>query len=130
MIPEDLKFAKTHEWAKADDETVTIGISEFAVNQLGDIVFLELPAQGDSVSQGAPFGVIESVKAAVDLESPASGEVTEANDALTDQLDNLGEDPYGNSWMIKVKIADTAELDSLMNAADYETYVQSDEVKH
>lgn len=130
MIPEDLKYAKTHEWAKADGETVTIGITEFAVNQLGDIVFLELPAQGDSVSQGDPFGVIESVKAAVDLESPVTGKVAQANESLSDKLDSLGEDPYGESWMIKVNASDMAELDSLMSSQEYEAYIEGPECQH
>ncbi len=132
MIPQDLKFTKSHEWARMDEAAgvVTVGISHYAIKQLGDIVFIELPAAGDSVSAGTPFGVIESVKAAVDLESPASGEVTEANEALADQLDTLGEDPYGASWMIKIKAGDPAELDAMMSAADYESYLNGPECSH
>ncbi len=127
MIPENLKYAKTHEWAKVDGEIVTIGITEFAMKQLGDIVFLELPAQGDSVSRGGPFGVIESVKAAIDIESPVTGQVAEANESLSDKLDSLGDDPYGESWMIKINASDMAELDSLMSADEYEAYIQGPE---
>ncbi len=130
MIPENLKYAKTHEWAKADGETVTIGITEFAINQLGDIVFLELPARGESVSKGVPFGVIESVKAAIDIESPVTGQIAEANESLADKLDSLGDDPYGESWMIKINASDVAELDSLMSADEYEAYIQGPECAH
>ncbi len=130
MIPEDLKYAKTHEWAKLDGETVTVGITEFAIKQLGDIVFLELPARGDSVSQGGPFGVIESVKAAIDIESPVTGQIAEANESLSDKLDSLGDDPYGESWMIKINASDVAELDSLMSADEYAAYIQGPECAH
>ncbi len=132
MIPQDLKFTKTHEWAKldADTGTVTIGLTDFAIEQLGDIVFVELPAAGQSVTQATPFGVIESVKAAVDLESPVSGEVTEANEALPEELDTLAEDPYGKGWMIKIKATDLAQLDSLMSPAEYENYLESPECQH
>ena len=127
MIPQDLKFAKTHEWARLDEGSgvVTVGISHFAVEQLGDIVFLELPPPGEPATKEAPFGVIESVKAAIDIEAPVSGEVAESNQTLPDSLDTLGEDPYGAGWMVKIKVSDPTELDSLMNAAEYETYISS-----
>ena len=126
MIPEDLKFSKTHEWAKVDGDTVTVGITEFAVSQLGDIVFLELPSEGESVSQGSSFGVIESVKAAVDLESPVSGQVAEVNESLTEKLDSLGDDPYGESWMIKVNAPNVSELDSLMSPEQYADFIEGE----
>ena len=130
MVPEDLKFSKTHEWARVEGDTVTVGITEFAVNQLGDVVFLELPAPGDSVSKGGSFGVIESVKAAVDLESPATGEVAQANESLSEKLDSLGDDPYGESWMIKVTASDSSELDSMLSAAVYAAYIEGPECQH
>ena len=126
MIPQDLKFTKTHEWAKIDgDGVVTVGVSEFAVAQLGDIVFIELPAVGDSVSQETAFATIESVKAAVEIYSPVSGEIVEINEPVADGFDLFDEDPYARAWLIKVKIADAGELDALMSAGDYEAYLQS-----
>ena len=127
MIPENFKFTKSHEWASLDEAAgvVTIGISEFAVQQLGDIVFLELPAVGDNVTQGQPFGVVESVKAAVDLDSPISGDIVEVNEDLLDNFESLTSDPYNQAWMIRVKIDDKSQLDSLMSAPDYETFIQN-----
>lgn len=130
MVPQDLKFAKTHEWAKTEGDVVTIGISDFAVNQLGDIVFLELPGVGDSVTQGEAFGVIESVKAAVDLYAPVSGQVVEVNQPVTENFDVLGEDPFAKAWMIKVKIADSAQLENLMDASGYQGFLESPESQH
>ncbi len=131
MIPQDLKFTKTHEWAKIDgDGVVTVGVSEFAVAQLGDIVFIELPAVGDSVSQEAAFATIESVKAAVEIYSPVSGEIVEINEPVADGFDLLDEDPYARAWLIKVKIADAGQLDALMSANDYEAYLQSPHCQH
>ena len=130
MIPEDLKFTKTHEWARVDGDVAAVGITEFAIQQLGDIVFLELPAVGDTVSKGSPFGVIESVKAAVDLESPLSGEVIETNEALIDKLESIEEDAYGKSWMIKIKASDLGELESMMSPSQYEAYIQSPEAQN
>ena len=127
MIPENLKFTKSHEWASLDEDAgvVTIGISEFAVQQLGDIVFLELPAVGDNVTQSQPFGVVESVKAAVDLDSPVGGDVVEVNEDLLDNFESLTSDPYNQAWMIRIKVDDKAQLDSLMSASDYETFIQN-----
>ena len=127
MIPADLKFTKSHEWARLDESAgvVTIGISDFAVQQLGDIVFLEFPAVGDSVTRDQPFGVVESVKAAVDLNCPVSGEVVAVNDQMLENYDALGSDPYGRAWMVKIKITDHAQLDNLMSASDYESFTQN-----
>ncbi len=130
MIPEDLKFTKTHEWARVDGDVAAVGITEFAIQQLGDMVFLELPAVGETVSKGSPFGVIESVKAAVDLESPLSGEVIETNEALIDKLESIEEDAYGKSWMIKIKASDLGELESMMSPSQYEAYIQSPEAQN
>ena len=132
MIPQDLKFTGTHEWARAEENTniVTVGISAFAVEQLGDIVFIELPGPGTAVTQESPFGVIESVKAAVDLYPPISGQVVQANQALSDQLDLFAKDPYGQAWMIKIKTEDLTQLDNLMDPADYEAFIKSPEAKH
>ena len=132
MIPQDLKFTRTHEWARAEENTniVTVGISAFAVEQLGDIVFIELPGPGTAVTQESPFGVIESVKAAVDLYAPISGEVVQANQALSDQLDLFAKDPYGQAWMIKIKTEDLTQLDNLKDPADYEAFIKTPEARH
>lgn len=126
MISQDLKFTKSHEWVRQEeDAVVTIGISEFAVSQLGDIVFLELPAVGTNITKEATFGTIESVKAAVEIYSPMGGEVIAANDEVANNFDLLADDPYGQGWLIKVKVSDKSQLDNLMSADEYEKYLQS-----
>ena len=128
MIPQDLKFTQSHEWVRlGEDGIATVGISEFAVGQLGDIVFLELPAVAANITQEATFGTVESVKAAVEIHSPIDGEVTTANDEVVNNFDLLSQDPYGQAWLIKVKISDTSQLDDLMSAEEYEKYLQSPE---
>ncbi len=129
MVPKDLRFTKTHEWAKVEETSnlVVVGISDFAAGQLGDIVYVELPEAGQTVALEDAFGVIESVKAAVELYSPVSGEVVEVNQAVADDLDLVSKDPYGGAWMIKVRADDSGALDGLMTAADYEAYVKSAE---
>ena len=128
MIPQDLKFTKTHEWARAEDGSnlVVTGISEFAVGQLGDIVFVELPEVGAEVSSNQPCGAIESVKAAVDLFSPIDGKIIEVNDAVTEDLDGLSSDPYGKGWMLKIGARDSTQVGELMSAVDYEGFIQSE----
>ncbi len=128
MNPKDLKYTKTHEWARttAGSNLVTVGISEFAVHELGDIVYIELPAVGAKVKAGAAFGVIESAKAAVDLNSPVSGEVVESNAAVTQSFEGLTSDPYGQGWMIRVKASDPAELSALMDAAQYDEFLKTE----
>ena len=128
MIPEDRKFTKTHEWARNDEATgvVTVGISQFAVEQLGDIVFVELPEPGRAVTQEAPFGVVESVKAAVDLNAPISGEVVEANEELPESLDLIAEDPYDKGWMIRIKASNPGELAALLDAAEYAELIEGE----
>ena len=132
MIPQDLKFAKSHEWARLDRQAniVTVGISAFAVEQLGDIVFIELPELGKAVAAESPFGVIESVKAAVDLYAPVSGEIIETNQAVSDQLDLLASDPYGQAWMIKLKPQDVSQLENLMSPSDYQAFIKTTEAQH
>ena len=127
MIPKDMKFTKTHEWARLDAASgiVTVGITDFAAQQLGDIVFLDLPPAGRAVQQDAGFGVVESVKAAVDLCSPVSGEVVETNQPLAGNFTLLHDDPYGQAWMIRVKASKPSELDALMSADQYETYLKT-----
>jgi glycine cleavage system H protein len=122
MKPEELKFAKTHEWAHVDPttKTATIGLSAFALEALTDLVYVELPKVGTKVKPGQPFGEIESVKAVSDLYSPVSGEVAAVHEGLADHLDILKTDPYGEGWLIKVKLADEAGLGDLLGHSAYQ----------
>lgn len=121
-FPEDLKYSKEHEWVLVDGDLVTIGITDFAQDQLGDIVFVELPSVGDKVSRDDAFGVVESVKAVNDVYAPVSGTVVEINDDLPDSPEMLNEDCYGDGWMVKLRLSDPSELESLMDAAAYEKH--------
>ena len=121
-----MRFAETHEWVKQDGATATVGISEYAQSQLGDVIYLELPAVGQQLDAGARLGVIESVKAASDLYAPLSGEVLEANTALQDAPDLVNKEPFGGGWMLKVRPSDLAsDLQQLMDATNYDEYVKS-----
>jgi glycine cleavage system H protein len=122
-FPEDLKYSKEHEWVLVEGSVATVGITDYAQDQLGDIVFVELPAIGDKVSKEDAFGVVESVKAVSDIYAPVSGKVLEVNDDLPDNPEMVNEDPYGDGWMIKIEINDSDELQDLMSAAEYEAYV-------
>ena len=126
MVPTDLRYTKEHEWVRVQDGVATVGITDHAAEQLGDIVFVELPGAGSSVSAGKTFGVVESVKAVSDLFAPVSGEVAEANAELDGKPELVNSDPYGTGWMIKVVVADVAELDRLLDAAAYETLVAAE----
>ena len=117
--PDDLSYSKEHEWVRVDGSRATIGITSFAADELGDIVFVELPEPGASLSQFGTFGVVESVKAVSDLYAPVSGEVVEVNEALRDAPELLNSDPFGEGWIAKVSLADTSELDGLLDAAGY-----------
>jgi len=125
MSPENLKFAKTHEWVAVDGEIVTIGISDFAVKELTDVVHMELPAVGKTFSAGHEMGEIESVKAVSDLYAPVSGEVVEVNTALPNDLSKLSEDPFGAGWMIKIRMQNAAELEKLLSYESYQKECQS-----
>lgn len=118
-LPEDVKYTDDHEWAKADGDLVRIGISDYAQDQLGDIVFVELPDVGSSFAKGEEFGTVESVKAVSELYMPIGGEVTAINEALADEPEKVNSDPYQGGWMIEVKPSDPAELDALKSKADY-----------
>ena len=126
MDPQTLRFSKTHEWIHLEGDTATIGISEFAVRQLTDLVYIELPETGRSLQAGDVFGVVESVKAASDLYAPIGGEVTAANNALEDDLAVLSEDAFGRGWMIKLKVADASAVNSLMDYAAYQEHCRSE----
>jgi glycine cleavage system H protein len=117
--PDDLRYSKEHEWVRADGAQATIGITSFAADELGDIVFVELPEPGAQIAQFAAFGVIESVKAVSDLYAPVSGEITEVNETLRDRPELVSDDPFGEGWIAKVSLADPAELEGLMDAAAY-----------
>ncbi|MEA5418273.1 glycine cleavage system protein GcvH [Spirulina sp. CCNP1310] len=126
--PEDLKYLDTHEYVRLDGEIATIGITAFAIDQLGDIVFLELPEIGDEVEAGEGFGTIESVKAVEDLKAPLSGTVIERNDGLIDAPEAIAEDPYGEGWLIKIRIEDPdADFDDILTAAEYKSQVEGEE---
>lgn len=120
--PDNLKYSREDEWVKTDGDTVTIGITDYAQDALSDIVYLELPAVGDTFAAGEIFGVVESVKAASDLFSPIGITVTEVNDGLADAPETLNEDPYEGGWMLKATIENADELDNLMDAAGYIAY--------
>jgi len=126
VYPEDLKYSETHEWVKIDKDIATVGITDFATKQLTDLVYVELPSIGAKVAKGASFGVVESVKAVSDLYSPVSGKVVTVNDKLSKEPEIITQDPYGKGWMIKVKIEDQTELDTLMNSEEYEEFVKKE----
>ena len=119
-VPADLRYTKEHEWAKLEGDKARVGITAFAQEQLGDVVFVELPKVGAKVSAMKTFGVVESVKAVSDLFAPLSGEVVETNTELTKKPETVNSDPYGRGWMIVIKLANPKEFDGLMSAADYE----------
>ena len=124
MIPSDLKYTKEHEWVKVENIIATIGITDFASGELGDIVFVEMPKIGAKVQQMKSFGTIEAVKAISDLFSPLSGEVTAINEDVANEAAIINQDPYGRGWIIKIKISNSGELNSLLSAADYEAMLK------
>jgi glycine cleavage system H protein len=119
MFPDDLRYSKEHEWVRVDGDEATIGITSFAADELGDIVFVEVPEVGAQLSQYGSFGVVESVKAVSDLYAPISGTVTEVNGALAEQPELLNTDPYGAGWIARVTLADAAELEQLLDPGAY-----------
>jgi glycine cleavage system H protein len=120
--PEHLKFTKTHEWVLLEDDLATIGLADYAQQELGDITYLELPDVGDNIGAGESFGVVESVKAASDIYSPFDGEVIERNEQAVDSPDVINASPYGDAWLIKVRIADPAQAAALMDATTYDEF--------
>ncbi|MCS7228448.1 MAG: glycine cleavage system protein GcvH [Candidatus Kryptonium sp.] len=120
QFPENLKYTKEHEWIRIEDDSIgVVGITDYAQSELGDIVYVDLPAIGKTVKQLESFGTIEAVKAVSDLFSPISGEIIEVNEKLKDSPDLINKDPYGEGWIIKIKIKDLSELDNLLSAEDY-----------
>ena len=122
-VPNDLRYTRDHEWLRLDGEEATVGITAYAADQLGDIVFVELPDAGRELDQARPFGVVESVKAVSDLFAPISGEVVAINAALAAGPELVNSDPYGDGWMIKVKVADASQLDDLLDGEAYDALV-------
>ncbi len=123
--PNDLRYTKTHEWVRLEGDVATIGLSDFAQNELGDITYLELPEVGDAVAQSEPLGVVESVKAASDIYSPVGGEVIERNEDAIGTPEIVNQSPYERAWLIKVRIADPAEIESLMPSQEYDTFAEA-----
>jgi glycine cleavage system H protein len=126
MDPSDLKYTKDHEWVRVEGDKGTVGITDYAQKQLGDVVFVELPEVGRTLKEHDSFGTVESVKAVSELFSPVAGEVVEANSALVQSPEAINTDPYGKAWMIKVRLADPAAAASLMDAAAYKKFVDSE----
>ena len=123
MVPEGLLYSKEHEWVKVEGEVATVGITDFAQEQLGDVVFVELPSKGEQVRQFASLGVVESVKAASDVYSPVSGEVIERNVDVLEKPELVNQSPYEKGWMLKVKLADRGELRGLLSPEDYRAHI-------
>lgn len=122
-VPADLRYTKDHEWVRVDGDEATVGITEYAASQLGDIVFVELPEVGRDLTQFAAFGVVESVKAVSDLFAPLTGSVTAANDGLAGAPEQVNADPYGDGWMIRLKLGNAAEVDELLDADAYDALI-------
>ena len=120
--PENRKYTKTHEWVLLEGDVATLGLTDHAQQELGDITYLELPEAGDTVASGEAFGVVESVKAASDVYSPVDGEVIERNDSAVDAPEVINQSPYDNAWLIKVKVSDPAQLDALLDPDAYDEY--------
>ena len=127
--PEDNRYAKSHEYVHVEGDIGTIGITEYAQKELGDVVFVELPQVGSQLEMGDELGSIESVKAVSELFSPVGGEVVEVNEALADKPELVNTDPWGDGWMIRIKLADATEVDELMSAEEYEEFVQKESGK-
>jgi glycine cleavage system H protein len=126
MYPENFRYTKEHEWVLVEGDTGTIGITDHAQHELGDIVYVDLPKVGAHLEKGKTFGSVESVKAVSDVYAPISGEVTEINGLLAESPEKLNEDPHGAAWLVKLKLSAPAEVEGLMSAADYQTYAETE----
>ncbi|HEX5706144.1 MAG TPA: glycine cleavage system protein GcvH [Pyrinomonadaceae bacterium] len=126
-VPENLQYSKDHEWLRVEGDTGTVGITDHAQNSLGDVVYVELPKVGETFAAHGTFGSVESVKAVSELYLPVGGEVTEVNESLQDEPEKVNTDPYGEGWMVRVRLADKGEVDGLLTAAEYEDYLKSEE---
>lgn len=126
-VNSDCRYAENHEWIQVDGDTATVGISDYAQQELTDVVFVELPEVGETFAQGEPFAVVESVKAASDVYLPVSGEIVEVNDALEDAPELVNDEPFGDGWFVRIKVTDTDELDDLMDPDEYREFVAEQE---
>ena len=122
-VPEDLHYSKDHEWVRVDGDVAIIGITDYAQNSLGDVVYVELPKAGEEFSANEPFGSVESVKAVSEVFTPIAGVVAQINESLADEPETVNSDPYGSGWMVRVEMSNPSELEGLMNAADYRKMV-------
>jgi len=125
-IPEDLHYSKDHEWVRVEGDVAVVGITDYAQNSLGDVVYVELPKVGEQFAANEPFGSVESVKAVSEVFSPVTGEVAGANESLNDEPEKVNQDPYGEGWMIRMKLSNPGEVDSLLTAAEYEDFTKGD----
>ncbi len=125
-FPKDLKYTKEHEWVKVEKNQAIIGITDYAQDSLGEVVYVELPQEGNQVTKSEPFGVVESVKAVSDLYAPVSGGITEVNDAIIDTPEAINEDPYGDAWLIKVELSNKDEIDELLSADEYVKFIEEE----
>lgn len=125
-IPDNLKYSKDHEWVQVEGDTATIGITDYAQEALGDVVFVELPEEGDNFKSHDPFGSVESVKAVSEIFTPLAGEVVESNEDLNDTPEVVNDDPYGDAWMVKIKMDNSGELDELLSAEEYAEFLESE----
>ncbi|OLE54535.1 MAG: glycine cleavage system protein H [Acidobacteria bacterium 13_1_20CM_3_53_8] len=125
-IPDDLHYSKDHEWLRVEGDTGVIGITDYAQNSLGDVVYVELPKAGEPFGAHESFGTVESVKAVSEIFTPVSGEVVEVNDALSDEPEKVNNDPYGEGWMVRMRLSNPGEVDSLLTAAEYEDFTKSE----
>ena len=125
-FPKELRYSREHEWVAVEENIATIGITDYAQDQLGDLVYVELPEVGAQVTKDEAFGVVESVKAVSDIYAPVSGTVTEVNVGLPDSPETINEDPYGDAWMIRVEMSDPEELEDLMKAAEYKKFIEEE----
>jgi glycine cleavage system H protein len=126
-VPDNLHYSKDHEWVRVEGGTAVIGITDHAQEQLGDVVYVELPKSGESFAGNESFGSVESVKAVSEIFTPVSGEVVEINESLNDEPEKVNKDPYGDGWMIKMKMSSPGEVDSLLTAAEYEDFTKAEE---
>ena len=130
MYPADYRYTKDHEWIKVEGSVGTIGITDYAQSELGDVVFAELPKVGATMKAGESFGTIESVKAVSEIFTPVSGEITEINSKLVDTPEIINKDPHGSAWLVKIRLSDPKEVSALMDAAAYETYIAAQAKEH
>jgi glycine cleavage system H protein len=125
-VPENLRYSKDHEWIRVEGETGTVGITDHAQDSLGDVVYVELPKPGDTFEAHGAFGSVESVKAVSELFLPVAGEVTEVNESLQDEPERVNSDPYGEGWMVRVRLSNPGEVDGLLDPAEYEDFLKSE----